>query len=105
MDLTLTPVTLGALASALTLQKVRNRFLLSRAKHRSLGGHSRISQRLAKLLPFYEYDEAQVFSSDGAPAEIADLRRAGFMRLSALYAQRFARTAAQTAEAAEDISD
>ena len=31
---------------------------------------------LARLLPFYEYGEERFFCSDGAPADIADRRRA-----------------------------
>jgi glutamate-1-semialdehyde 2,1-aminomutase len=33
---------------------------LSRAKHRSMAGHSRIARRIAALIPHYEYDEAEV---------------------------------------------
>ena len=58
------------------------------------------------LVPFYEYDEARFFRSDDAPAEIAARRRAGFMRLAALYAARFAETAAAAPREVEDgISD
>src|SRR5262249_24983991 len=62
-------------------------------------------RRLASFVPFYEYDEAQFFRSDDAPEEIAAQRRAGFMRLSALYQARFPATTRQTAEAADGISD
>ena len=47
----------------------------------------------------------QFFHSDGAPANIAARRRAGFERLSALYATRFAETIRLSAEAAAGISD
>ena len=56
-------------------------------------------------MPFYEYDEAQFFRSDGAPDDDRGARRAGFMRLSALYKTRFAETIRRTAEAAGGISD
>ena len=76
MNTMLAPYALGAVAATLTFQKLRARLALSRAKHRSLGGHSRISRRLAAQVPFYEYDEARFFDSDGAPAEvIASYRR------------------------------
>src|SRR5271169_3519728 len=102
---TLTLYGVGGAALATTLVKLRQRFELSRAKHRSLAGHSRIARRLAALVPFYEYDEARFFCSDGAPADIAETRRAGLERLSALYKARFAETIRRTAEAAESISD
>ncbi len=94
---------LGMLATV--LPRIKRRLELSRAKHPSLAGHSRMAKRVARLIPFYEYDEARFFSADQAPAEIAERRRAGFMALSALYQTRFARSAALTAEAAQHISD
>ena len=64
-----------------------------------------MAKRVARLIPYYEYDEAGFFSSDGAPEEVAQRRRDGFAALAALYRQRFARTAALASEAAELISD
>jgi glutamate-1-semialdehyde 2,1-aminomutase len=95
----------GGAAVATSLFKLRRRYELSKAKHRSLAGHSRTARRLAALLPFYEYDEARFFCSDGAPADVAQSRRAGFARLSALYKTRFAETIRRTQEAAASISD
>src|ERR1700756_4535777 len=95
----------GGAAVAASLFRLRRRLELSQAKHRSLAGHSRIARRLAALVPFYEYDEAHFFCADGAPAEVAHCRRAGFERLSALYRTRFAESIRRTAEAAESISD
>lgn len=94
---------LGALLAA--LPRLKRRLELSRAKHPSLSGHSRMAKRVARLIPFYEYDEAGFFSADQAPPDIAQRRRAGFMALSALYGERFAQSAALTSEAAESISD
>lgn len=105
MDAILALYALGAVASAASLSKLRNRLELSRAKHPSLPGHSRLAQRLAALAPFYEYDENDFFRSDDAPEEIATLRRAGFMRLSEIYRTRFAATAALTAEVEAGLSD
>ena len=79
--------------------------MLSRAKHRSLSGHSRIARRIAALVPFYEYDDARFFRSDDAPEDIAARRRAGFMRLSDLYRERFPETLRLTAEVEDRISD
>ena len=95
----------GAVALALAGPAAYHRLLLSRAKHRSLEGHARWSKRLARLIPFYEYDDAHWFRSDGAPGDIEARRRAAFERLATLYRERFARSAAQTAEASEGLSD
>lgn len=95
----------GAAALTGSLLKLRTRLDLSKAKHGSLTGHVRMAKRIASLIPFYEYDEARFFRSDDAPEAIADLRRAGFMRLSALYGERFAKSAAATAEIRCGLSD
>ena len=105
MDAILALYALGAAASAASLSKLRRRLVLSRAKHPSLPGHSRLARRLASLAPFYEYDETDFFRSDDAPEAIAALRRAGFMQLSEIYRQRFAATAGLTAEVEGSISD
>ncbi len=96
---------LAALGLIVALRKLQLRIQLSLAKHRSLTGHARMARRLAALVPFYEYGEDRIFCADGAPEAVADTRRRGFMRLSALFAQRFAVTAARTRELASDISD
>ncbi|MGA8653766.1 MAG: aminotransferase class III-fold pyridoxal phosphate-dependent enzyme [Xanthobacteraceae bacterium] len=95
----------GGAALAASLLKLRRRVELSQAKHRSIAGHSRMARRLAALVPFYEYDEPQFFCSDAAPADVAQCRRDGFERLSALYKTRFAETIRRTEEAADSISD
>jgi glutamate-1-semialdehyde 2,1-aminomutase len=79
--------------------RVWRRIALSRAKHPSLAGHARLSQRLAKLLPFYEYEEDRFFVSDGAPSAIALRRRGGFERL----AHRFSDRAPETIKAADEL--
>ena len=97
--------TAAVAGAAAVFPKVKARLVLSRAKHRSLAGHSKMSRRLARLIPFYEYGEAEFFCSDGAPPEVAAKRRAGFFRLGSLYEQRFAQSRHKTAEAAMGISD
>jgi glutamate-1-semialdehyde 2,1-aminomutase len=96
---------LGASALVTGVAKAKRRLELSRAKHRSLTGHANMSRRVASLIPFYEFSEEQFFRSDGAPAEIADRRREGFMRLARLYGERFVETRRLTAEAREGLSD
>ena len=87
------------------LRKLQLRLQLSRAKHRSLAGHSRMARRFASLVPFYEYGESRFFSTDGAPEDILAARRAGFRRLSTLFAERFKKTTGLTGEIADGVSD
>ena len=98
-------VGLAAAAAIFFLPALRMRLELSRAKHPSLTGHVRMARRVAALIPYYTYDEEHFFRSDNAPVEIADRRRAGFLRLAELYRQRFSRSAGLTAEVEEGISD
>jgi glutamate-1-semialdehyde 2,1-aminomutase len=100
--LTLSALALGALA---LLPAAKRRLELSRAKHRSLAGHSRMAKRLARWVPGYAYDEARFFAADDAPAHVAAQRRAALQRLGAEFDTRFAKTLAATGEARETISD
>jgi len=102
---TLALYAVGTAAVATSLLKLKTRLELSKAKHRSLSGHARMSRWMASLVPFYQYGETRFFCSDDAPTEIAARRRAGFMRLAELYRTRFAETAKRTAEVADGISD
>jgi glutamate-1-semialdehyde 2,1-aminomutase len=95
----------GVVAVGAFLAKGKPRLALSRAKHRSLAGHARMSRRVAALMPFYEYDEKRFFDCDGAPDDVVTQRRAGFETLSALYRERFAKTAAATKDMASGVSD
>jgi glutamate-1-semialdehyde 2,1-aminomutase len=96
---------IGAAAVATSVAALRKRLELSRAKHPSLSGHARIARRLARFVPFYEYDAERFFCSDGAPHDVAARRRAGFNQLSQIYRTRFAETIRATAEAADTLSD
>jgi glutamate-1-semialdehyde 2,1-aminomutase len=96
---------LAGIALVIVLRKLYIRLQLSLAKHRSLTGHSRMARRFASLVPFYEYDESHFFRADTAPEEIAAARRAGFMRLAAIFADRFKKTAELTGEIAGGVSD
>ena len=96
---------LGAALLVVLLLKLKTRLELSRAKHPSLAGHSRMARRFAALVPFYEFDETRFFRADNAPEAVSEQRRTGFKRLSALYAERFAITAKQTAEVDGSLSD
>lgn len=94
---------LGSLV--LALPYLRQRLQLSRAKHRSLAGHSRMAKRLATWLPGYAHDEARFFDCDGAPGDIAKLRRASFDTLAAGFTQRCEKSLALSAEAREGLAD
>ena len=102
-SLALSALALGALAW--TWPRAKRRLELSRAKHRSLAGHSRIAKAIASLIPGYAYDEERFFGSDGAPPDVLKRRRAGFAQLAALYAQRYPKSARMTAQAREGIAD
>jgi glutamate-1-semialdehyde 2,1-aminomutase len=91
---------LGALAA-----KAKARLDLSRAKYRSLAGHARMSRRVASVIPYYAYGEDRFFRCDDAPDAVAARRRDGFKRLAAVFAAKFARTNALTAQAKEAVSD
>jgi glutamate-1-semialdehyde 2,1-aminomutase len=105
-NLTTQAVTAATVAvAAFAALKLKKRLELSRAKHRSLAGHSKMSRRLARLIPFYDYDDVAFFCSDGAPPETAAKRRDGFFRLAGLYQQRFAQNRRLTSEASDGISD
>jgi glutamate-1-semialdehyde 2,1-aminomutase len=98
-------VALGAIALLLIWKPLRLRIELSRAKHRSLAGHARIGRWLSSLVRFYEYDDDEFFRADDAPREIEQQRRNAFLRLAALYAERFARSASLTSEVQGGIAD
>ena len=91
---------LAALAPAL-----HQRLQLSRAKHRSLAGHSRMAKRLARWLPGYSFNESEFFGCDGAPTDIQAQRRAAFMGLADTLQQRHRLSIEATAAARENISD
>jgi glutamate-1-semialdehyde 2,1-aminomutase len=92
-------------AAAAAFPKLHARLALSRAKHRSLTGHSKMSRAVARLIPHYEFGIDDFFRSDGAPADIATQRQDAFFRLASLYEQRYPKGRALTKEAAERISD
>ncbi|MFN7443868.1 MAG: aminotransferase class III-fold pyridoxal phosphate-dependent enzyme [Curvibacter sp.] len=92
-------------AAAVALPKARQRLELSRAKHPSLTGHSRMAKRLARLLPGYAYDEANFFSSDGAPEAVAQQRQGGFFALAGRLQAAAPRSIALTKQMRDGIPD
>jgi glutamate-1-semialdehyde 2,1-aminomutase len=102
---TLVVVGAGFALAVLAFPALRRRLELSRAKHPSLAGHSRMAKRVARLVPYYELGAARFFTADGAPEEVAALRRTGFAALAETYRTRFAASAAFTDSAAQGIPD
>jgi len=87
------------------VRKLLIRLRLSRAKHPSLRGHAKLSRFVAKLVPFYEYNESQFFSCDGAPSKIVQQREEGFARLAQQFRDRSPKSVALTEELERGISD
>ncbi|MGF6306913.1 glutamate-1-semialdehyde 2,1-aminomutase [Bradyrhizobium sp. i1.8.4] len=108
METSLPILSLSAAAlagAAAAFPKIQARLALSRAKHRSLTGHSKMSKMVARMVPHYEFDIDDFFRSDGAPSEVAMQRQDGFFRLAGLYGGRYPKGRALTAEVTERISD
>ena len=105
MYTTITWFALAAIASAVSLPKLKRRLELSLAKHRSLSGHARMSRQISKFIPFYDYDESQFFAADNAPADVVAARHAGFTALAETYAEKYAQSAKMTTDMMGSISD
>jgi glutamate-1-semialdehyde 2,1-aminomutase len=108
MDTSLPILSLSAAAlagAAAAFPKIQARLALSRAKHRSLTGHSKMSKMVARLVPHYEFDIDEFFRSDGAPSEVAMQRQDGFFRLAAIYRERYPKGRALTTDVSGHISD
>jgi glutamate-1-semialdehyde 2,1-aminomutase len=97
--------TAAVASAAAVFPKLTARLALSRAKHRSLTGHSKMSRMVARILPFYEFDINDFFRTDGAPADVGTQRQDAFFRLAKLYQERYAKGRALTAEVTSRISD
>ena len=96
---------LAIAAGGVGLQLAWRRLQLSRAKHRSLAGHSRMAKRVASLLPGFSYDESRFFSADNAPVSVVERRRTGFRQLAQLLAERHPQSIVQSMAASERVSD
>jgi len=90
--------------AAVAIPVLYRRLQLSLAKSPSLQGHPRIARRLARLVPFYDYTDAEFFRADGAPADVVDRRRAGFQRLACTLGHASA-SAAATGRLEQGFSD
>ena len=104
MDTPLVNLLWGSLA-ALASYKIYRRLGLSRVKHPSLTGHSRMAKAFTRLVPRYAYDDEHWLGMDHAEATIVSQRRAGFETLVADLAQRSPKTIEAATRAARYISD
>ncbi len=105
MTLDLALYTVAGTALAASFPSIRARLELSRAKHRSLAGHARMARRVARLVPYYGFEDERFFAADDAPPEIAARRQAAFRTLSASLQSRFAMSAGMTADVLDDLPD
>jgi glutamate-1-semialdehyde 2,1-aminomutase len=105
VEASVTWIVVALVVGALAVGPVRARLLLSKAKHRSVSGHARISRWLARLVPYYEYDATRIFGSDGASPTVVDRRRTAFFELAARLRQKTPLTLAMTDALEEGISD
>ena len=84
---------------------LRARILLSKAKHPSLRGHSKISKKIARLIPHYDFDSHRFFASDSAPESIQHQRQAAFQRLATVFEQRYTQSARVEKRLLDAVSD
>ena len=84
---------------------IKRRIELSRAKHRSLAGHSRMVKRLARWMPGYSLGEDRFFDCDGAPVDVAERRKAAFFELARTLQKRHELSLHTTQQARQHISD
>ncbi|UXH77722.1 aminotransferase class III-fold pyridoxal phosphate-dependent enzyme [Roseateles amylovorans] len=86
----------GLLTALALLPAGWRRLQLSRAKHPSLAGHSRMAVRLARLMPRRSFGDDRFFRADDAPLEVSARRRASFEALSRTLTERHPKSIAAT---------
>lgn len=96
---------LVVVAALYLVRALHRRLLLSRAKHPSLRGHSRMAKRFARLVPSWSFDEERFLDADGADAAVVARRRAGFDALAKRFQKRSPTSIAMLERLAEGVSD
>jgi len=96
---------LFVVAALYLFRVLHRRLLLSRAKHPSLRGHSRMARRVARLVPSWSFGEASFFAADGADDAIVARRRAGFEALASTFRNRSPSSIAMLERLAGSVSD
>lgn len=105
LPLTVLAVSISAALAAWLAPRARRRLQLSRAKHLSLTGHSRMAKRVASWLPGYRLQEEAFFGADGADKVLQQQRREALERLSAYFGRTVPKGAAMTQEAKTYLAD
>lgn len=75
------------------------------AKHPSLSGHSKMSRRIAKLIPVYHIDENNFFGADTAPQNIQIVRKTAFKKLADYFENTMPKTLEAGSKLEGSISD
>jgi glutamate-1-semialdehyde 2,1-aminomutase len=96
---------LSAVAILALLYKIHIRLRLSRAKHPSIVGHAKWSRKIARQVAAYSFDQERFFTSDNAPASVAEQRRTGLTRLAQTASTRSPRSLAYSAALESTVSD
>ena len=102
LNLAYIPLTVICLILA---RKIFIRLRLSRAKHPSLRGHSKMARRVAKQLKYFEYDESHFYNSDGAPDVVAKKRQVALSLLTQKIQKSTIKTSEFSQSMASSISD
>jgi len=87
------------------IYKLWIRLRLSRAKHRSMAGHSKWSRRMAGWIPSFDYDEITFFGSDGAPENIRLQRHQAFHQLARAFQNTSPKSIAFSESLEASVSD
>jgi glutamate-1-semialdehyde 2,1-aminomutase len=87
------------------LPKAHQRWMLSRAKHRSLAGHSKMAKKLARQLPAVSYSLDEFCACDDATAAVQARRKQALASLRERYAARYALTREATTALADSLPD
>ena len=101
MTLDIAVLGFATLAAALLVRWGVARVTLSRAKHRSLRGHSKWSRRIARHISQFDYLGKQFFASDLAPPSVAAQRRQGMEQLR----RRLAETSPESLRFSHSLED
>ncbi len=96
---------LTTLIALYLVRSLHRRLLLSRAKHPSLRGHSRMAKRIARWVPSWSFDPTRLFAADGADAVLAARRRAGFEALEQRFRERNPTSTAMLERLTDGVSD
>lgn len=103
--LTVLSMSISAALAAGMAPTAWRRLTLSRAKHRSLTGHSRMAKRVAGWLPGYRLEEQAFFGADGADQTLQEQRRRALESLSLHFKTSVPKGAAMTQEAKQFLAD